>query len=96
MSDPDADLRVQAPPETLARLAEVFEAGKDADTLARELDVHPPDDRDGWILTYETGPNGEDLGLTWYQPADEPLTMLDYLVLPPLTQVGVLLSQGLP
>lgn len=78
MSDPDAHLRVSASSEVLARLVEVFEAGEDADALAQELGVHPPDERDGWILTYETGPNGEDLGLTWYQPEDEPLTMLDY------------------
>lgn len=78
MTDPDAHLRVQAPPGTMARLVAVFENGDDADALARELGVMPPDDRDGWILSYETGPDGEDLGLTWYQPADEPLTRLNY------------------
>jgi hypothetical protein len=77
MSD---DIPVTAPAEVMAQLVHEFEHGSatDFEAYAAELGVTPPDDRDGWTVVYQWGPNGEDQGLHWYQPADDPLTRLDY------------------
>jgi hypothetical protein len=74
-----SDQAVQADSETLARLVAEFEDGtvSDLEAFAAELGVTPPDDRDGWSLVYQWGPNGEDLGLHWYQPADDPLASIE-------------------
>lgn len=74
-----SDIKVEAAPDILQQLTEAFE-GLEVDqpeALAAELGVTPPDDREGWRFTYNWGPNGEDLGLHWYQPADEPDTQID-------------------
>jgi len=66
------DHPVQAPHDVLTRLAEAFETPVDLEALAASLEVEPPDEREGWRLTYRWGPNGEDEGLHWSHPADEP------------------------
>lgn len=37
-------------------------------TWARAQGHRPPDDRDGWKITYVWGPDGEDIGLVWSAP----------------------------
>lgn len=38
----------------------------------RSVGLAPPDGRAGWKIAYAWGPNGEDLGLVWSAPLDEP------------------------
>jgi len=73
------DTRVTAPAEILAEIVAAFEdnAVRDLEAFAAARGVTPPDDRDGWTITYEWGPNGEDNGLHWYQPDDEPSHPID-------------------
>lgn len=63
---------VQAPPNVLAQLTDAFETFADLEALAASLDVAPPDEREGWRIIYRWGPEGEDEGLHWRHPADEP------------------------
>lgn len=71
---------VTTDPAEHARLAAAFEGSdiEDLEAYAADLGVTPPDDRDGWQLTYLWGPDGEDFGLHWYQAEDEPLARLEY------------------
>lgn len=74
------DIPVAADAETMTKLVTAFEGdtpGGDLVAYAKSLDVAPPDERDGWDIIYVWGPNGEDLGLHWYQAADDPLALVD-------------------
>lgn len=77
MSDPGQP--VTADDETMSTLVSEFEHGSavDFEAFARELGVMPPDDRDEWSIVYRWGPDGEDLGLYWVHPDDEPLHQVD-------------------
>lgn len=78
MSEPGQPVTADA--ETLAVLVRDFEtgaSGKVIEELARELGVSAPDGRDGWELVYRYGPDGDDLGLYWVHPDDEPLRDMD-------------------
>ena len=71
---------VVASPDVLAALVAAFEGeapGGDLLAYTASLGVTPPDDRSGWDLVYEWGPNGADLGLHWYQPSDDPQARID-------------------
>jgi hypothetical protein len=37
----------------------------------RSLGLEPPDDRDGWDVVYQWGPDGEDEGIVWAEPEDD-------------------------
>lgn len=65
--------------ETMARLVSEFEDGTELDleAFAAGLGVHPPDEREGWSIVYRWGPNGEDVGLMWVHPDDEPIQQID-------------------
>lgn len=36
----------------------------------RGLGIAAPDEREGWAVVREWGPDGEDIGLVWAEPAD--------------------------
>lgn len=70
---------VAAPSEVMARLVAEFENGSEPDleAFAARLGVQPPDSREGWSIVYRWGPDGEDLGLIWVHPDDEPVQQID-------------------
>ena len=75
------DIPVTAPTDVIEQLTAAVEDGTPGriglESYAANLGVTPPDDRDGWSIVYHWGPNGEDEGLHWYQPADDPLARVE-------------------
>lgn len=67
-----SDHPVQAPQHVLTQLSDAFETPADLERLAASMDVEPPDEREGWRIVYRWGPNGEDEGLHWHHPDDNP------------------------
>lgn len=77
MTDPGQPVTATA--DVMERLVDEFENGTETDfeAFAARFDVSPPDDREGWSIVYRWGPAGEDLGLTWVHPDDEPVQQID-------------------
>lgn len=64
---------VTADPTTLQTLRDLLHT-LDTPALtahARSLGIHPPDERPGWLIVLEYGPDGVDRGLFWDGPDDE-------------------------
>lgn len=69
----DIATRVEADPDLLARLTDMFEAAEDSRdiaTAALAAGLTAPDDRDGWTIVGAYPPDGDDPILHWIHPAD--------------------------